>query len=142
VTFPRCCSHQSSFKPAQAMVEFALVASLFLLLMFAVLQLSLAVLTYNSVAFAAREAARYAIVHGPSGPNPATNTQIQQVAINAAPALSLSASNINVNWVTDPNLPTKQDIQVKVTYPYQIQIPFVSAVTANFASTSQLLVAQ
>jgi Flp pilus assembly protein TadG len=128
--------------PAQAMVEFALVASLFLLLMFAVLQLSLAVLTYNSVAFAAREAARYAIVHGPSGPNPATNTQIQQVAINAAPALSLSASNINVNWVTDPNLPTKQDIQVKVTYPYQIQIPFVSAVTANFASTSQLLVAQ
>jgi Flp pilus assembly protein TadG len=123
--------------PAQAMVEFALVASLFLLLMFAVLQLSLAVLTYNSVAFAAREAARYAIVHGPSGPNPATNTQIQQVAINAAPALSLSA-----NWVTDPNLPTKQDIQVKVTYPYQIQIPFVSAVTANFASTSQLLVAQ
>jgi hypothetical protein len=44
--------------------------------------------------------------------------------------------------VTDPNLPTKQDIQVKVTYPYQIQIPFVSAVTANFASTSQLLVAQ
>lgn len=128
--------------PAQAMVEFALVASLFLLLMFAVLQLSLAVLTYNSVAFAAREAARYAIVHGPSGPNPATNMQIQQVAINAAPALSLSASNINVNWVADPNLPTKQDIQVKVTYPYQIQIPFVSAVTANFASTSQLLVAQ
>jgi Flp pilus assembly protein TadG len=36
--------------PAQAMVEFALVASLFLMLMFAILQLSLAVLTYNSVA--------------------------------------------------------------------------------------------
>jgi hypothetical protein len=81
-------------------------------------------------------------VHGPSGPNPATNTQIQQVAINAAPALSLSASNINVTWVADPNLPTKQDIQVKVKYTYQIQIPFVSAVTANFVSTSQLLVAQ
>jgi len=41
------------FRPAQTMVEFALVVSIFLLLLFALLQLSLALLTYNSVSFAA-----------------------------------------------------------------------------------------
>lgn len=127
---------------AQSLVEFALVASIFLLLLFAILQLSLAVLTYNTVCFAAREAARYGMVHGPNSPNPATNAQIQQIAINAAPSLNLQASNITVNWVTDPNLPSKQDVQVKVTYSYAIQIPFVTPVTANFVTTSQMLVSQ
>ncbi len=127
---------------AQTLVEFALVASIFLLLLFAIMQLSLAVLTYNTVCFAAREAARYGMVHGPNSPNPATNAQIQQIAINAAPSLNLQASNITVNWVTDPNLPSKQDVQVKLTYTYAIQIPFVAPVTANFVTSSQMLVSQ
>ena len=124
------------------MVEFALVASIFLLLLFATMQLSLAVLTYNTVSFAAREAARYGMVHGPSSPSPATTAEIQQIAINAAPSLGLSASNITVNWPTDPNLPSKQDVQVRISYSYQLQIPFAQAVTPNFVSTSQMLVAQ
>jgi len=130
------------FGAAQTLIEFALVASLFLLILFATLQLALAVLTYNSVCFAAQEAARYGMVHGPNSPNPATTTQIQQIAINAAPSLNLSASNITVNWVADPNLPSKQDVQVKVSYTYPIQIPFVTPVTANFVTTSQMLVSQ
>jgi Flp pilus assembly protein TadG len=133
---------QMRFKSAQTMVEFALVASIFLLLLFAIFQLSLAVLTYNSVTFAAREAARYGMVHGPNSPNPATSSEIQQVAINAAPSLGLSASNVNINWVADPNIPTKQDIQVQITYNYQFQIPFVTPAKASFVSTSQLIVAQ
>ena len=124
------------------MVEFALVVSIFLLLLFALFQLSLVLLTYNSITFAAREAARYGMVHGPKSPNPATSSEIQQVAINAAPSLGLSASNVNINWVTDPNLPTKQDIQVQITYSYQFQIPFVTPAKASFVSTSQLIVAQ
>jgi Flp pilus assembly protein TadG len=128
--------------PAQAMVEFALVASVFLLLLFATMQLALAVLSYNSVSFAAREAARCAMVHGPSSPNPATTTQIQQIAINAAPSLNLSAGNVSVNWITDPNLPSKKDVQVQVTYTFQLQIPFANAVTPNIVGTSQMLVSQ
>jgi Flp pilus assembly protein TadG len=128
--------------PAQTMVEFALVASVFLLLLFATMQLALAVLTYNSVSFAAREAARYAMVHGPTSPNPATTAQIQQIAINAAPSLNLSTNNISVNWVTDPNLPSKQDVQIQVTCSFPLQIPFTKPVTANFVSTSQMLVSQ
>ena len=124
------------------MVEFALVASVFLLLLFATMQLSLAVLTYNTVSFAAREAARYGMVHGPSSPNPATTAQIQQIAINAAPSLGLTASNITINWPTDPNLPSKQDVQVRISYNYQLQIPFAQAVSPNFVSTSQMVVAQ
>jgi Flp pilus assembly protein TadG len=142
VTIPRWQFIQTRFTSAQTMVEFALVASIFLLLLFAIFQLSLAVLTYNSVTFAAREAARYGMVHGPNSPNPATSSQIQQIAINAVPSLGLSASNVNINWVADPNLPTKQDIQVQITYSYQFQIPFVTAAKASFVSTSQVIVAQ
>ena len=127
---------------AQTMVEFALVASVFLVLLFAIMQLAIAVLSYNMVSFAAREAARYAMVRGPNSPNPATTAQIQQIAINAAPNLNLSTSNISVNWVTDPNLPSKQDVQIQITYSLPLQIPFTKAVTANFVSTSQMLVSQ
>jgi len=130
------------FGVAQTLVEFAMVASVFLLLLFATLQLALAVLTYNSICFAAREAARYGMVHGPSSPNPATNSQIQQTAINAAPSLNLSASNITVSWIADPNLPSKQDVQVQVSYTYPIRVPFTNSVTANFVSTSRMLVSQ
>jgi hypothetical protein len=47
-----------------------------------------------------------------------------------------------INWVADPNIPTKQDIQVQITYNYQFQIPFVTPAKASFVSTSQLIVAQ
>jgi hypothetical protein len=60
------------------MVEFALVAPLFFLLLFFTIEGARFVLHYEMVNAAAREGARYAIVHGanstcPSGPNPLGN---------------------------------------------------------------------
>jgi hypothetical protein len=61
----------------QAMVEFALVAPVFFVLLFAVIEAGRFVLYYQTLANATREGARYAIVHGansarlglcPSGP--------------------------------------------------------------------------
>ena len=59
----------------QAMVEFALVAPVFFLLLFAVIEGGRFILYYETLANATREGARYAIVHGwksycPSGPMP------------------------------------------------------------------------
>jgi hypothetical protein len=57
------------------MVEFALVAPVFFLLLFGVIEAGRFILYYETLANATREGARYAIVHGynsfcPSGPMP------------------------------------------------------------------------
>lgn len=130
-------------RPAgQTMVEFAMVASVFLLLLFGIMEMGFAVYNYNTACSAAREAVRYAIVHSPTGPNPATIPQIKQVAINYAPALNLTSSDINVTFPADANLPSQDDAQVTISYKYQLDVPFLSPVTLKLTSTSQMLVSQ
>jgi Flp pilus assembly protein TadG len=126
----------------QTGVEFALVAAVFLLLLFTAIQIGLAVYKYNTVCEAARESVRYAIVHSPTSANPATTAQIQQVAINAAPAVKLTTSNVTVSWPADANLPSLKDAQVKISYNYSFRIPFMSPATLTLTSTSRMLVSQ
>jgi Flp pilus assembly protein TadG len=128
--------------PGQAMVEFAIVALSFLVIIFGIMQMSEAVYCYTAVADAAREAARYAMVHSPTSPNPATTAQIQQVAINAASGLNSSNLTVNVTWPADPNISTQSDAQVAVSYAYSIQIPLVGTTNFNLSSTSRMLVSQ
>jgi Flp pilus assembly protein TadG len=74
----------------QAIVEFALVLPLFLLLVTGLMDLSRAVWQENTLAYAAREGTRYAIVHGsssssPEGPCTSCNdAMITTVVTNAA----------------------------------------------------------
>lgn len=126
----------------QTAVEFALVASLLLMLVFGIIELGLTVYDYNTVSSAAREAVRYAIVHSPTGPNPATTSEIQQVAINYAPDLNLSTSDITVTFPADANLPSEKDAKVVISHKYFVGIPFVKSATLTLTSTSQMLVSQ
>jgi len=126
----------------QTTVEFAMVASFFLLLLFIIIQVALTIYNYNTVCSAAREAVRYAIVHSPASANPVTAAQIQQVAIDNAVGLDPSQIVVTVSWLADANLPLQEDAQVKVSYQYQLKIPFLSPVTLTLASTSQMLVSQ
>jgi Flp pilus assembly protein TadG len=71
----------------QALVEFSLVLPVLLLLIVGVMDVSRAVWQENTLAYAAREGTRYAIVHGsaslsPAGPNNAT--PIANAVTNAA----------------------------------------------------------
>ena len=67
---------QRTESAGQAMVEFAMVVSVFLLMLFGIMLMTLTVSYYNTVNSAAREAVRYAIVHSPNSANPATTAQI------------------------------------------------------------------
>jgi Flp pilus assembly protein TadG len=126
----------------QTLMEFAVVATIFLVLMFAIMQMALIVYNYNTVCAAAREAVRYAIVHSPASGNPATTAQIQQVAINNAVGLNAAQLNVTVSWPADAELPLQEDAQVKVSYQYPLNIPFLAPATMTLASTSQMLVSQ
>ena len=90
----------------QAMVEFAMVVTVYLLLLFGIMMMTLSVYYYNTVCSAAREAVRYAIVHSPSSASPATTAQIQQIAINNAVNLVSSQLTVTVSWPADANLPS------------------------------------
>ncbi len=87
--------------PGDTMVEFALGTTIFFMLMFAIIEMAMVVYSYNSISHAARECVRYAIVHSPTGPNPATTSQIQNVTVSyaALPAPNqLTASEVVVTW--------------------------------------------
>jgi Flp pilus assembly protein TadG len=139
---PAAARYDRRLQNGATMVEFALVASAFFMLIFGVIQMALAVFAYNSLCDAAREAVRYAMVHGPGSASPATTVQIQQVAMNVAPNLNLQTSNITVSWPSDSNIASLKDAQVTITYNYSFRIPFMSAVTLPLTSSSQMLVSQ
>ena len=126
----------------QALVEFAIVASVFLVTLFAIMSLGLGVYKYNTLCSAAREAVRYAIVHGPTSLSPSTTAQIQQIAINQAPGLNLKASDITVTFPADPNNSAQKDAKVQISYNYSPPMPFMRPVTLTLTSTAQMLVSQ
>ena len=81
----------------QALVEFALVIPIFLILLMAVFDLGRAVFAYNSVTNAAREGARLAIVNQ-------TTSLIQQRAIAQSAIAETTAPNVTVEFrKTTPN---------------------------------------
>jgi Flp pilus assembly protein TadG len=131
-----------SGRPAgQALPEFAGVAATFLLLLFAITEMGIVVYRYNSVSQAAREAARYAIVHGPTSVSPATDGDIEGIAEGIAPFLS-STNFTTPFFVTDPNDTKQKDAKISISYNYAQFIPFMSSATLTFTSTSQMLVSQ
>ncbi|MGD0117571.1 MAG: TadE/TadG family type IV pilus assembly protein [Candidatus Binatus sp.] len=133
---------QRTESAGQAMVEFAMVVSVFLLMLFGIMLMTLTVSYYNTVNSAAREAVRYAIVHSPNSANPATTAQIQQIAIGKALNMNPSQLTVTVSWPADATLTSQIDAQVSVSYLYQLHVPFMSAVSLTVASTAQMLVSQ
>jgi Flp pilus assembly protein TadG len=130
------------------MTEFAGVASAFLLLLIAVMMMGEAVMAYNSMSNAAEEAVRYAVANGPNSPNPASQTAIEQVAVNVAPQLHLTITsggttgNVTSSWVTDANISTREDAKVVINYNYALKIPFMTSVTLHLTATSQMMASQ
>jgi Flp pilus assembly protein TadG len=120
-------------------MEFAIAATTLLLTIFAIMNVALAILGYNAISVAAREAVRYAIVHGRTS---ASISSVQAVAINAAPSLKLTTSNVTVTFPADTAVPSQLDAKVVVSYSYPLKIPFMSAVNLPLSATAQMPVSQ
>ena len=128
----------------QAMVEFALVAPVFFLLLFAVIEGGRFILYYQTLANATREGARYAIVHGwksycPSGPMPPgeptpiacydpTGANVVQRVKDSAFGLLGAGVTVTPSWlatdlVTPGNNGRDNTINVTASYTYRVLIP-------------------
>lgn len=128
---------------AQAMVEFAMIAPVLFLLMFAVFQVGLVYMQYQQVGFAASEGARCAAVArtapvsrpacAPAATSPA-NAAVTR-AIAKAPSLDLDAGDVTVSSDSGWALPGR----VAVTVRYDTEIPIINKrITLNATSKAKL----
>jgi Flp pilus assembly protein TadG len=83
----------------QGLVEFALVLPLFLLLVFGIMDLGLAVFSYNSITNAAREGARLAIVNQ-DGTNVSAKAK-SQARVAGAPTVTVAYYQANADGTPD-----------------------------------------
>jgi Flp pilus assembly protein TadG len=79
----------------QALVEFALILPILLLVLFGLFDLSRAVFQENTLAYAAREGTRYAIVHGSASSDPSSPTNTADIAA-VVRAAAVGVDNITV----------------------------------------------
>src|SRR4029453_14308866 len=135
----------------QAITEFALVAPLFFLLLFAIIEGGRFILYYETLSNATREGARYAIVHGstsscPSGPMPPglsapgcydpSGANVVERVKDTAFGLLGSGVVVTPTWGPLGN-GREADVNVAATYTYQTLVPIVPLppITVNAEST-------
>ncbi len=122
----------------QTMVEFAIVATVTLTLIFGIIQSAIAVYAYSFVSYGARAGVRYAMVRGTNSGSPATNASVQTYVQGLAVALNTSSLTVTTTWT--PNESQGSTVAVRVTYAFAPLIAFVWKTTLNMSSTAQGLV--
>ncbi len=147
------------------LLESALSWSVLLAVLLGIFQVSLALYAYHVMSDAAREGSRYAMVRGSTScantPNlsncNATSTQIQSfVRTLTYPGITSSKITVTTTWytvssstpavwsacTTSPcNLPGNQ-VNVSVTYPFLLNVPFSSLIPLNLSASSAMVIAQ
>jgi Flp pilus assembly protein TadG len=121
----------------QAVVEFAVILPVLLLILFAILQFGVVFNNYIQVTAAAREGARKAAVSRTLGTS-AAETAATTAAKSAAPGLN--QSNITVTFPNSPTFAQGTDITVQVTYPYAISIIGLVVSSGNLSSSTTMRV--
>jgi len=107
------------------MVEFALGFMLFLSLIFATFDLGAAVWTYSSVTHAAKQAVRFATIHGAQNPvtsngSNVTDAKIREIAKSAAPGLDPEQMRVKVTWLPDNT--RGSNVKVDVAYNHNFVV--------------------
>jgi Flp pilus assembly protein TadG len=131
-----------SCERGQAFFEFALIAPAFLILLFSIMWLSLAVYDYNFVSYAAREGSRYAAVHGTDSKQPVTTASAVTAFVQKETAgLDTSKLTVSTAWspAATPGKPGGT-VQVQIQYTFQLSIPFMSPVTLPLSSVSTMTI--
>ena len=104
-----------------AIVEFALVFILFVVVVMALMEFGRAMWTYTTIAHATRQAGRYCMVRGSL--DPTTLADVRAVVERHATGLESSKIGLTALWGgdADPSTVERGDIiVVTVTYPFQL----------------------
>ena len=130
-------SHRSR-RRGQAMVETALAFTIFLTVVFGLIEFSQAVWTYTLLSHAARAGTRYASVRGASSKTPASASDVQTVVKAQAVGLDPNKMTVTVTWLPDNSVGSP--VKVLVKYTFGFLGPYMPAKTIAMQSTSQVIV--
>jgi Flp pilus assembly protein TadG len=121
----------------QAAAEFAFVGLPLLLLVFATIGLGMAIYSYSFVCTAARDAARYAIVHGASSLAPATQADLTTLVQSEAQGIQANQLSVAASWTPDNN--PGSVVEVTVTYDFK-PLGFLGGVTLPLTSSAEMVI--
>jgi len=133
----------------QAIAEFAIAAPIFFLILFAMIDFGRYVYYVQILNNAAREGARYAIVHGsnglpPTGPpdepsGQAVNSVVRQSAIGVIGGADATERDVAGDW--DPATNNRgSKVTVTVTYAFRSLIPIVPIPAIQVEGASTLVI--
>jgi len=122
-----------------AALEFAIVAPIFYLLLFVILDGGRMIMAYNSVAHVARQAVRYAVVRGTEasqdnlrfGDAPATDEQLNTYLQSITASLEL---RIVTTWPAERN--AGEVVTIMVEHDFEPVTPFLPAMTLTSTSST------
>jgi len=121
------------------MLEGALVSLVFLVTLFGLMDFGRMVWSFTLISHAAREATRYAIVHGSSGGHTASTDDIKTIVKNNV--IGLDTSNISTAVTFTPDQSAGSTAKVVVSYTFSSLAPYVTP-TVSMKSTSQMVIYQ
>lgn len=138
----------------QSLVEFALIFPLIVFLIASFVEVGRAVFAYNTIANAARQGARVAIVNQLEDVTDCDATRpvedpfephwsIRGCVIAAASTLGITTDNVTIQYAPppsttldcDPTLHVGCIASITVTYDYAVSTPFLSMVISSFTMT-------
>lgn len=137
-----------------ALVEFAISASILFVVLFGIIEFSLGLYSYNFLAYATKDAARYAMVRGSNcsvlNNCSITNTQIQTfINSEGYPGISNSVTTVTT-WtclaIPDPTLQNAACnapgdlVTVTATLPFTLSVPFMNSRSLTFTSSSAMII--
>jgi Flp pilus assembly protein TadG len=114
-----------------ALVEFAIAAPVFMLVVFAVIELGLAAWQKNSVASDVRQGARYAVVRGTMSGRTATAESVAAY-VKSRTSLDTAAFRVYATW--SPNKKPGSVVTVSVAHNVLRRGPFIPAHTDSASS--------
>ena len=175
VSAPRSAASRARNRGSAAL-EFALSGVVFLTFLFGLISLCQAVFTYETVSYAARKAARWAMVRGsgcasnasPEGPNPscwchyppstlttcsATGATVADISAYVQTIITkgIYLGNTTTTYVWPGGGPSSCTagsnsrgcpVQVYVSYPFTLEIPFFSFKAFTISAHSEMMISQ
>jgi Flp pilus assembly protein TadG len=122
-----------------SVLEFGLVVLVFYAFVFGVMDFGRALYSYHFVSHAAREATRYAIVHGAQSADPATAYDIAQYVRSLTPeGIDPNAITVSATW--SPNNSPGSNVKVQVQDNFHFAMPLLLTTQLNLSSASQMVI--
>lgn len=123
-----------------AFLEAALTMTVFLTILFGIMDFGRLVWWDTMLADAAREGSRYASMRGSSVTHPATASDVTADVKSTIVAMDTSAMNVSTTW--SPNNKPGSTVSVTVTYPFSPLVPYIPTGTITLTSTSAYTITQ